>query len=129
MFRLRTALATFALIVGLGSTSQAQMFNQLGGGFGVGGVQGGVQLGFGGFQPGFGGFQSGFGGFPSGYGVGGFNPYYGGPGFYGGGIGVPYYNPYGYYAPYPQTYNAMGSLIDSIETSTSRRGGWRRWPQ
>jgi len=127
MFRLRTALATFALIVGFGTTSQAQMFNQLGGGFGVGGVQGGVQLGFGGIQQGFGGYQSGF--YGQQFGVGGFNPYYGGASFYNGGIGVPYYNPYGYAAPFPQTYNSMGSLIDSIETSTSRRGGWRRWPQ
>ena len=124
MFRLRTAVAAVALVVGLGSTSQAQMFNQ---GFGVGfggGVPGGFQPGFGAVRPGFGAVQP--------FGVGGiYQPF--GPGyyssFYGPGYGVPYYPQYpGYYAPVPQTYNAMGSLIDSIETSTSRRGGWRLRP-
>lgn len=126
MFRLRTALATFALIVGLGTTSQAQMFNQFGG---IGAAQGRVQLGFGGFQPGFGGLSSGY--VVQQFGVGGFNPYYGAS-FYGGGVGLPYYAPNGYYgyyyAPVPQTYNAMDSLIDSIERSTSSYGGWRRRP-
>lgn len=128
MFRLRTAFATLALIVGLGSTSQAQMFNQGFVGFGMNGIQGG----FGGFQPGYGGFQMGF-GVPQVGGVGGLGlmgpalPYGYGSG-YGYGYGVPYHPPYGYF-PVPQTYNTMGSLIDSIETSTSRPGGWRRLPR
>ena len=126
MFRLRTALATLALIIGFGSTGHAQMFNQGVGGFGMNGFQGG----FGGFQPGYGGFQMGFVGpqlgAAGGVGlVGPALPY--GYGMYG--YGVPNYPPYGYYVPVPQTYNTMGSLINSIETSTSRPGGWRRWPR
>lgn len=121
MFRIRTAFATLALFVGFGSACNAQMHNV---GVGLGFGQTGFSGGFGGFQPGFGGIQLGVvagvdpllgSGFPHGY-------------SYGYGYGAPYYAPYGYYAPVPQTYNAMGSLIDSIESSTSRRGGWRRWP-
>ena len=104
MFRLRTAIATFALIVGLGSTSQAQVFNQFGGGFGLGAVPG-VQLGFGGFQPGFGGQQF--------FGVGGF-PYYGASSFYGAGIGAPYYAPYGYYGYYDYGHNHLHGVTGSI---------------
>lgn len=123
MLRLRTAFATFALIVGFGSTSQAQMFNP-----------GMATFGMNGFQGGYGGFQMGFGGQPLGA-VGGAGlmmgpmfPYGNGYG-YGYGYGVPYYPVNRYYAPVPQTYNAMGSLIDSIESSTSSRDSWRRWPR
>lgn len=127
MLRLRTAFAAVALIIGLGSTCQAQMFNQGMGGFGVSGFQGG----FGGFQPGYGGFQMGFGGPQLGAvgGVGLMGPTFPYGNGYGYGYGVPYYPVNRYYVPVPQTYNTMGSLIDSIETSTSRPGGWRRWPR
>ncbi len=125
MFRLGTAFAALALIVGFGSTSQAQMFNP-----------GMATFGMNGFQGGYGGFQMGFGGQPLGAAggvglmMGPILPYGNGSGYgYGYGYGVPYYPVNRYYVPVPQTYNAMGSLIDSIESSTSSRGAWRRWPR
>lgn len=129
MFRLRTALATFVLLLGLGSTSHAQMFNLGMAGFGVSGFGGGVGLytpgygGYGGF--GYGGFQPGFIGQP--YGMGGVMLPYGAG--YGYGIGGPYYPVSGSIGPVPQMYNSMGSLMDSIESSTGSRDGWRRRPR
>src|SRR5262245_61294477 len=109
MFRLRTALTAFALIVGFGSTGHAQM--QHGGGFGQGGFTGG----FGGFQPGLGGQSFGAVGgaaavvgpvFPYGY---GYSYNYGVP-FYD--YGAPFYPAYGYWPVLPQTSNAMGPLMN-----------------
>src|SRR5262245_53093482 len=117
MFRIRTAFATLALIVGLGSTGHAQVpYQGLGGGFGYNGFSGG----FGVLQPGFTGSQLGILGgaypvpaSPYGYGYG-----------YGYSYGAPVYPAYGFWPGQPQTYNSMGSLMNSIQRSTSRRGGW-----
>lgn len=127
MFRLRTSFATLALIVGLGTSSQAQTFNSGMATFGMNGFQGG----FGGFQQGYGGFQMGFGGQQLGAvgGVGMMGPMLPYGNGYGYGYGVPNYPMNRYYVPVPQTYNAMGSLINSIESSTSSRDAWRRWPR
>ena len=111
MFRLRTAFATLALIVGLGSTGHAQIFNRgPGGGFGYGGFSGDFSV----FQPGFTGSQFGI--------LGGAYPVPASP--YGYGYGAPVYPAYGFWPGQPQTYNSMGSLMNSIQRSTSRRGGW-----
>jgi hypothetical protein len=120
MFRLRTAFATLALIVGLGSTGHAQIFNQgPGGGFGYGGFSGG----YGGFSGGYGVFQPGFTGSQFGV-LGGPYPVPASPYGYGYGYGAPVYPAYGFWPGQPQTYNSMGSLMNSIQRSTSRRGGW-----
>src|SRR5262245_12950377 len=127
MFSFRTVFAALALIVGSGSASQAQMPR--------GGNSFGQRGGLAGFQSGFPG-QS-FGAvsgaaavvgpaFPYGYGYGYYYDYgaplpiYGAPSYdYGS------YPVYGYGPALPQTYNAMGSLMNSIQRSASRRGGWR----
>jgi hypothetical protein len=117
MFRLRTAFAALVLIVGLGSTSHAQVAYQ---GLGVGYGYSGFPGSFGVIQPGFVGPQLGIvgGGYPA---LGSVSPY----GFgYEYGFATPYYPGYGYWPAPPQTYNSMGSLMNSIQMSTSRRGGW-----
>ena len=120
MFRLRTAFATLVLILGLGSAGHAQMY----GGFGFG------QNGFsGGFQPGFAGQQ-----------FGGVNPTLGSAYSYGNASGydgsynqtsglqqTPSIQTFGAFPPsWPQTYNSMGPLLNSIKKSASRRDSWRR---
>jgi hypothetical protein len=119
MFQLRTAFAALVLIVGFGSTSRAQMFNP-----------GAATFGMNGFQSGLSGVPMGFGG-QIGAGVGGVGlmvrpalPY-----GYGYGYGVPYYPSYPYVVPVPQTYNAMGALMNSIESSAASRDSWRRRPR
>lgn len=125
MFRLRTAFATLALVVGFGSASQAQVFNPGMATFGMNGFQSGLVGGPMGFGGGIGAGVGGVGlmvgpALPYGYGYGG----------YGYGYGVPYYPRYPYVAPVPQTYNAMGALMNSIESSAASRDSWRRrpWP-